>query len=420
MRRFSGYLVILLLALFVRFSFAHPPIADSVLHPKTPAEAWNILWLAMENTEQLLKEHRLGEIADQISLCNPALRVLAVGSGIDASAHLAEKTVRATLTVTSIAQAAQAGDEKTTIEAFANLRKALEEISTSFDPAITKADIFFCPMHPECLSTDSRVHCPKCGMSLARRRIPYSFIYVPPGAPSLRLSTVAPVHLVAGQPSTVTLHLAQQDGTPVAAAELLVVHTQPIHLLIIDPALNDYHHEHPAPGPNPGDYTFTFTPATGASYRVFADVVPAASGMQEYPRIDLPGENQVTASFPLVDQFEALAGGFHFQLTSDQRGPLVAGKTCHLRVSVLDAEQHPVRGLEPVMNAFAHLVGFYSDEATVVHIHPVGPEIQNPAVRGGPELDFLFYPPKAGFLRLFCQVQIAGKMIFAPFDLHVQ
>jgi hypothetical protein len=31
----------------------------------------------------------------------------------------------------------------------------------------------------------------------------------------------------------------------------------------------------------------------------------------------------------------------------------------------------------------------------------------------------MFFPPKAGFIRLYCQVLIDGEMIFAPFNVNV-
>ena len=71
------------------------------------------------------------------------------------------------------------------------------------------------------------------------------------------------------------------------------------------------------------------------------------------------------------------------------------------------------------MNAFAHLVGFYDDDRTVVHLHPVGPEVVDQTSRGGPSLEFRFYPPKDGFLRLYCQVSVGGKMVFVPFNVNV-
>jgi hypothetical protein len=117
----------------------------------------------------------------------------------------------------------------------------------------------------------------------------------------------------------------------------------------------------------------------------------------------------------------AAVSNLHFQLTidDDAAAKLSAQKTFHLRLTVTEQDGSPASHLEPFMNAFAHLVGFYSDDSTVVHLHPTGGEILNPALRGGPTLDFLFYPPKPGFLRLFCQIQENGQIITAPFDLNI-
>ena len=99
--------------------------------------------------------------------------------------------------------------------------------------------------------------------------------------------------------------------------------------------------------------------------------------------------------------------------------PVQAGVARRLTITVTDPAGQPVAGLEPVIQAFAHLAGFYDDLRTVEHVHPTGGDILNPALRGGPALGFLFYPPRAGFIRLYCQLKIGGKMIFAPFNLNV-
>ena len=75
--------------------------------------------------------------------------------------------------------------------------------------------------------------------------------------------------------------------------------------------------------------------------------------------------------------------------------------------------------LEPVMGAFAHLVGFNEDAETVFHMHPIGAPISNENERGGPELEFKIYTTKAGFSRLFAQVQVNGRQIYVPFDIRV-
>ena len=99
--------------------------------------------------------------------------------------------------------------------------------------------------------------------------------------------------------------------------------------------------------------------------------------------------------------------------------PVQAGVARRLTITVTDPAGQPVAGLEPVMQAFAHLAGFYDDLRTLEHVHPTGGDILNPALRGGPALGFLFYPPRASFIRLCCQLKIGGTMIFAPFNLNV-
>ena len=79
-----------------------------------------------------------------------------------------------------------------------------------------------------------------------------------------------------------------------------------------------------------------------------------------------------------------------------------------------------VNVLEPVMGAFAHMVGFYEDYESIAHIHPMGAEPTENTERGGPTLQFHIEPEQAGYLKLFAQVQIDGKQIFAPFSILVK
>ena len=71
--------------------------------------------------------------------------------------------------------------------------------------------------------------------------------------------------------------LALYSDTPIAPEDLQVVHTRPIHLLIVDASLDDYQHVHPTPGRRPGEWDFTFRPRYGGSYRIFADFTPVAT-----------------------------------------------------------------------------------------------------------------------------------------------
>ncbi|HSH95539.1 MAG TPA: hypothetical protein VK968_15455, partial [Roseimicrobium sp.] len=382
----------------------------------------NVIRLAEANVARLIEENRLVEIPAQISLCGPALRALAKNSpSPEARASLPDTLARGAAAINAIVVAGKINDRPATEHSFAAFKNAMQDAARLFPAQDVNAQISVCPMHPDCLSSNPATPCTKCGMHLVVRRIPYSFVYTRPGEPTVTVTATADAPLEAGKKAEVVIQLKTRDGKPVVAGDLEVMHTQPIHLLIVDPTLQDYHHEHPTPGTTPGTYSFSFTPRRSVPYRIFADIVPVVTGAQEYPFVDLPGAGKSPAVTPADGTFTATAGGLSFKLTfpSVPSGTPRAGQAHNMVVAVTDAQGQPVKRLEPVMNAFAHMVGFYEDYLTVVHLHPTGEDILRDDVRGGPEMAFRFFPPKAGFIRLYCQVQVDGKMIFAPFDVNI-
>ncbi len=109
---------------------------------------------------------------------------------------------------------------------------------------------------------------------------------------------------------------------------------------------------------------------------------------------------------------------FRFQLILAQPA-IRAGEPVKARLVITRTDGTPYTQLQPVMAAFAHLVGFNEDHKTVLHLHPAGPPVLNEEARGGPELNFQIYAPKAGFTRLFAQVQIEGRPVYASFNVTV-
>ncbi len=392
-----------------------------VLNPESAAEAWDVIHLVIANSERLISENRLAEIPNQIALCNPALRRLAAEARPGDDAPTRELVVRANVAVTVLAQAGIAGDGDSVRASLSGLLATLRELESHFDPKDVSARIFICPMHPECVSPDPAALCDKCGMNLVARRIPYSFLYLRPGEPTIRLTARATDPLKRGRSAEIRVSLQDAAGVPVETNDLAVMHTQPIHLLIVDRSLSDYHHEHPVPTGKPGEYLFRFTPQRDGPYRVFADLVPLATGVQEYAFNDLPAARDGDAKPQFHPALVSQAGGLTFRAEWDgNNAPLRVGAVRNLTITVTDREGRPVRSLAPFMNAFAHVVGFYEDGRTVVHIHPEGGEILRDDVRGGPTMTFRVYPPKAGNVRLYCQVLVEGKQIFAPFDARVE
>ena len=280
-------------------------------------------------------------------------------------------------------------------------------------------DTFTCPMHRDVVGQRTDF-CPKCGMALDQvfRVLPSNSGFPLPGQQTVRASVKTSAPLTVGQPVAALLQLQRPNGDPVSPSDLIETHTKKIHLFIIDNSLTDYHHEHPVPTRNPGEYSFGFTPAKPGSYRVWADVRPYPLGLQEYAMTDIPAG---TTGEPLTHRtvnFKTTVEGLNYELILAQK-TIQVGRPAFARLRITTAKGEGFRQLEPIMATFAHLVGFSQDYKTVMHIHPKGPPVLDPAARGGPELEFQIYALRPGFVRLFAQVQIDGRSRFAPFGIQI-
>lgn len=262
--------------------------------------------------------------------------------------------------------------------------------------------------------------CRLCGMDL----VPLVADAASPGASasaataagdySIRLATPP---LLVGQRSEVELTMVDPSGSALPDTAFRVAHEKRIHLLIVDASLTDYHHEHPTPRGDGPALSFSFTPRKPGRYRVFADVIPEATRKHRYLVSDIPAR---TAGEPIGEREVALdanVDGLSFQLKLD--AGIVKGKPTRGELLVRDAGGAIVSNLEPLMGAYAHLVGFSEDGVTVEHLHPHGPEPTKPTDRGRGQLKFGFAPTQVGLLRMFAQVKIDGRERFARFTLKV-
>jgi Heavy metal binding domain len=280
-------------------------------------------------------------------------------------------------------------------------------------------ETFTCPMHREVVGKRSDF-CPKCGMALDQmsRILPSNSGFPSPGQQTVRVSVSTKAPLTVGQPVEAVLHLQRPNGDPVLLSDLIETHTKKIHLFIIDRSLTDYHHEHPVPTQNPGEYSFSFKPNKPGGYRVWADMRPYPLGLQEYAMTDIPA---TTTGEPLTNRavdFKATVDGLNYELILPQK-TIQVGRPALARLRITTADGKGFTQLEPLMATFAHLVGFNQDYKTVMHMHPKGSPVLDPAARGGPELEFQIYALRPGFVRLFAQVQIEGRSHFVPFGLQI-
>ncbi|ACB75361.1 hypothetical protein [Opitutus terrae] len=222
-----------------------------------------------------------------------------------------------------------------------------------------------------------------------------------------------------------TAVLRTASGKPIAPEDLLVVHTERLHLLIADPSLTDYQHVHPTPGRTAGEWKFSFTPKASGLYRVFADFTPAATNRGLYAYADLAvGAGKAGAGGGGAEPAGGRAPnetvereGYRFSLQPAVQ-PIRAKQPADLRFTVvrLDGREVP---LQPVMDAFAHLVAFDQSRKGFAHLHPMQLDLAKRPDRIQPVLDFKITIPQAGRYVIWAQVNLGGRETFVPFWFDV-
>lgn len=224
-----------------------------------------------------------------------------------------------------------------------------------------------------------------------------------------------------GAEARFTLTLKTASGKAIAPEDLVVAHTKLLHLLIIDPWLDDYQHVHPEPGRTRGEWTFAFTPKREGRYRVFADFTPVATGRGLYASTDVPvGRAGLPEGFTMVMQHETAwtteLGGFRFALAAAKA--MRAGQPADLKFSITRADGGAVP-MEPVMGAFAHLVAFDEARSGFAHLHPLETDLSQRPDATKPALNFKITIPRAGRYVIWAQVNLGGREMFAPFWFEV-
>ena len=394
--------------------------------PAAPAiEAWAMLFQMMDRLRADLTKHDLTLIHTEDPVASAAVTTLIRELANPSTPNAPAKKIAWTIFVRDISALHTAADGAREEACVALLHRAegeLQKLQEDSEPAVLQsahhyAERYTCPMHPEVLGAKNDT-CGKCGMTLDQLVVllPLDAGLTTQDAVRATITTAAP--LEPGKLAQAVLHLRRGENEAVTPADLIETHTRKIHLLIVDGSLTDYHHEHPEPTTTPGDYAFEFSPQKPGPYLAWADLRPLPLGLQEYEKTVIPAAGD---SAPVTDKRPRLisdADGLHFELVLS-RAAIKVREPTDARLRVIRPDGSGFDQLEPVMAAFAHLVGFNEDKKTVLHLHPTGAPITNPMERGGPQLDFKIYATTPGFVRLFAQVQIAGRQVFVPFGIQV-
>ncbi|MGE0754718.1 MAG: hypothetical protein AB7L92_06120 [Alphaproteobacteria bacterium] len=222
----------------------------------------------------------------------------------------------------------------------------------------------------------------------------------------------------AGKDVVATLSLKHADGTPLREEELATMHTSKMHVMLTDSTLQDYHHIHPKAGDAPGTWNFSFTPHTSNNYSLWADITTQADNRNHHVKIALAAIKKNPAP-PLVRSNDTYSTG-DLAFAWSTREPLQQGQASVIQIKVTDTQGIPVNTLEPVMGAYAHLIGFSADGKSLVHCHPLGKEPENSTDRGSGNLLFHIMPQASGPVQFYLQVKHKGKTVIAPFGQQVQ
>ncbi len=225
----------------------------------------------------------------------------------------------------------------------------------------------------------------------------------------------------AGREVQVTLRMTTANNKLIAPEDLVVMHTRKLHLLIADPSLTDYQHLHPEPTRVPGEWSFTFTPKLGGIYRIFADFTPAATNRSLYANVDLvvAGEQLSTPELAaaMTPSWIGQRDAYRLELVPGTR-QIRAGQATDLKFSVTNTGGGAV-GLEPVMDAYAHLVAFDTARSGFAHLHPMDADLGVAPDSIKPTLSFKITIPAAGRYVIWAQLKINGREKFVPFWFDV-
>lgn len=209
-------------------------------------------------------------------------------------------------------------------------------------------------------------------------------------------------------------------GKPVTPEDLATTHTEKIHLMLINKSLSDYQHIHPQPTNQAGVYQFSFTPHSSENYDAWIDCTKSDNlnhVIIHSALLHTPTQNNAPPPI-IINADTAQSNGLIFHW--DALEPLEKGKSSLVRIHIADLHGQPVTDLEPIMGAYAHLVGFSTNGESYIHSHPMGKEPSSNQDLGSSPLTFHITPDTAGDSKFFLQIQRNGKQICVDFSQHIQ
>jgi hypothetical protein len=254
---------------------------------------------------------------------------------------------------------------------------------------------------------------------------------VPTVAPArtYALSGFTPRRVAHSGPAQVAFAIRQPSGAPLTDYRRGAGPHTGVHLIVVKRDLSVIVHRHPPIGPK-GRVAETIDFPSAGTYRVLVDAYPGAKGA---PRnFQLHEDVRVAGPYlprPLPPfRPRRVVDGYRITLRAPRR--LHAIEPATLTATVLDPAGKPVV-FRPWFGALAHAIFFRAGSLDYFHTHVCGPStpgctsvLGGASVTGTPagpgQLHVGLLLPIAGDWELFLQFRDRGRVVSAPFTLHVR
>lgn len=221
----------------------------------------------------------------------------------------------------------------------------------------------------------------------------------------------------AGETVTVGLHFQTDLGKPINFEDLAIVHTERLHMFVIDETLEDYHHVHPQEAEGAGNFTFSFEPRRAGTYTLYAESVAQRSRSVVIARSTIEIGDSPSAAFVESSLMDAdLPEGVEFSFEA-LGGFAVPGYPNDVVIRIQSPEGNPIQ-FEETMGSLCHLAAFDRDGRGFAHLHPL-----DEGVGVGTEetsFSFVFNTNEPGDYKFWAQFMLNGKDLFVPFKLTVE
>ncbi|UCZ90812.1 hypothetical protein [Gordonia sp. WA4-43] len=200
------------------------------------------------------------------------------------------------------------------------------------------------------------------------------------------------------------------DAAGAAVTDFASEHDKQLHLIVVRADGAYFRHVHPTLSPE-GRWSLPWQWATGGSYRIYADFVPAATGqpLTLTSTVEVSGDYRPAPA--AAESRQSSVDGFDIELA----GHLRAGAESELTVTVRRAGQ-PVTTLQPYLGAFGHLVALRQGDLAYLHVHPEG-AAPTAGQLAGPQVRFATTAPTPGRYLLYLDFQVDGAVHTATFVL---